>query len=115
MSIFVIPRHKRFAVRQNVQLREGGGESHSALLIEVSLQGCRVCASGLGRFAVDQPVTIEIAGFGDIRGHIRAVSDRNFAIRFAEPIQSTALHELVWSHTDESRPILHLPAFATAR
>ena len=111
MSILAIPRHKRFAVRQKVQLRNGGGEAQNALLIEVSLQGCRVSAFGLEPLEIDQPVTIEIAGFGDIKGHIRSAGDRIFGIRFVEPIPGAALHELVWSPSDEPRPILHLPAF----
>ena len=111
MSIFVIPRHKRFAVRQNVQLRAGSGTARSALLIEVSLQGCRVSVSDFDPFRIDQPVTVEIAGFGDIGGHISSVSDRIFAIRFARPVQNAELHELVGSSSGKPGPILQLPAF----
>lgn len=115
MSIFVIPRHKRFAVRQKVQLRGGSGLAQGALLIEVSLNGCRVSVSDLDPTRIDQPVTVEIEGFGDIRGHIRSASESIYAIRFARPIQSPQLHQLIWSPSDEAKPILQLPAFATAR
>jgi hypothetical protein len=111
MSVFVIPRHKRFAVRHKVQLRNVRGHALAALLIEISLQGCRVSAFGNEQIGVDQPVTIEIDGFGDIDGRVFSSSDKVLGIRFVRPIQGAALHELVWSPEDEPRPILQLPAF----
>ncbi len=115
MLLFTIPRHKRFAVTKKVHLRGGAGEAYGALLFEVSLQGCRVSSADYERFRIDQLVTVEIAGFGDLRGQIRSASQGQFAIRFDQPIASTALHELIWPASDEVQPILQLPAFATAR
>ena len=111
MSVFVVPRHKRFAVRHHVQLRNVRGTALAALLIEISLQGCRVSAFGHEQLEIDQPVTIEIDGFGDIDGRVFSASGKVLGIRFLQPIQGAALHELVWSPADEPKPILHLPAF----
>lgn len=111
MSLFVISRHKRFAVRQQVQLRCGEGNAQNALLIELSLHGCRVSVTNRESFQIDQAVTIEIEGFGDIRGHIRSAGEGISAIRFCHPIQGAELNELVWSPRDGPRPILQLPAF----
>lgn len=111
MTVLVIPRHKRFAVRHKVQLRNVRGKALAALLIEISLQGCRVNALGHEQLEVDQPVTIEIEGFGDIQGRILSSGDKILGIRFVRPIQGAALHELVWSANGEPKPILQLPAF----
>ena len=111
MSVFVIPRHKRFAVRHHVKLRNARGQALAALLVEISLEGCRVSPFGNEQLEVDQPVTIEIDGFGDIEGRIFSASDKILVIRFIRPIRSAALHELVWSPEDEPKPILQLPAF----
>lgn len=119
MSVFIIPRHKRFAVRHEVQLRNARGRASAALLIELSQQACRVSASPDEQLGPDMPVTIEIAGFGDIHGQIFSANDRILVIRFVRPINSAALHELVWRPADGPEPILQLPAFgfrtATAR
>lgn len=111
MSVVVIPRHKRFAVRQHVKLRSSRGKPLAALLVEISLEGCRVSPFGNEQLAADQTVTIEIDGFGDIEGRIFSASDKVLCIRFLRPIQGSALHKLVWSPHSEPEPILHLPAF----
>ncbi len=111
MSIFTINRHKRFAVRNNVCLRAGNGESQRGLMVEVSLEACRIGDCGHNSFRIDQAVTVEIEGFGDFAGTVRSVGERYCAIRFVQPIASAALQELVWSASDNARPILHLPAF----
>lgn len=111
MSIFMINRHWRFAVRNNVCLRTGNGEVHRGRMIEVSLETCRIAACGHGGFFVDQVVTVEIEGFGDFTGAIRSVGESSFAVRFVQPIPSAELQELVGSAGDEARPILQLPAF----
>ena len=111
MSAFIIPRHKRFAVRHAVQLRNCHGRACGALLIELSQQACRVSVDPRERLGPDMPVTIEIEGFGDIHGHIFSANERILVIRFARPIKSAALHELVWTPADGPEPILQLPAF----
>ena len=111
MSLFVIPQHKRFAVRHNVQLRSVRGHALAALLIEISLRGCRVSVFGHELLEVDQPVTMEINGYGNFDGRISSASDKILAIRFLRSIQGATLHALVWSPAEESQPILQLPAF----
>ncbi len=111
MGVLLIPRHKRFAVRQNVRLRAGNGDLLSGQMIEVSLEACRVSACGQRRFHIDQVVTVEVAGFGDLTGIVRSVGERCCAIRFVQSLAPAELQELVWSAGDEARPILHLPAF----
>lgn len=114
MSILAITRHKRFAVRQKVRLRSVNGDLLSGLMIEVSLETCRISAIAHPGFRVDQVVTVEIEGFGDFRGMIRAAGERCFALRFLQSMPSAELHELVRSAGDESRPILNLPTFGIA-
>lgn len=116
MTGILIPRHKRFAVRRDVQVRAQGRACH-ALMIEVSLLGCRVSAAEIEGLAPDQPVTIEIAGFGDVRGRVMSAGGRMLAIRFAKPIASASLRELVWAREVKAAPvepeaILQLPAFS---
>ena len=111
MSAFIIPRHKRFAVRHQVKLRNCQGRASGALLIELSQQACRVSATAHEQLGPDMPVTIEIEGFGDIHGHVFSANDRILVIRFERPIKSAALRELVWTTADGPEPILQLPAF----
>ena len=111
MSALIISRHKRFAVRHEVLLRNFQGSACRALLIELSQKGCRVSVSPHEHLAADQPVTIEVAGFGDIHGRVFSSNGTIHGIRFVSPIASAALNELVGTQRDEPLPILQLPAF----
>jgi hypothetical protein len=100
-------------------MRNARGRASAALLIELSLEACRVSVKAHEALEPDMAVTIEIAGFGDIHGRVFSVNDRIVVIRFVRPINSAALHELVWRPADGPEPILQLPSFgislATAR
>ncbi len=115
MGGVLIPRYKRFAIRQKVRLRAGNGDMVGDMvcgtMIEVSLEACRIGGYGHDAFRFDQVVTVEVEGFGDVTGTVRSVGERCFAIRFVQPLRPAELQELVWSACDEERPILHLPAF----
>ena len=84
------------------------------MLIELSLEACRVSTSQHDQLEPDMPVTIEISGFGDIHGRVFSANDRVLVIRFAAPINSAALHELVWKPADGPEPILQLPSFGVS-
>jgi hypothetical protein len=114
MSFLTITRHRCFAVRKKVRLRSLGGEVTSGLMIEVSLETCRIAASAHPGFRLGQVVTLEIEGFGDFRALVRAAGERCLALRFLQSMPIPELHELVRSAGDESRPILKLPAFGAA-
>lgn len=111
MSFSIISRHKRFAVRHEVKLRKACGRACGALLIELSQQACRVSVPAHEQPGPDNPVTIEIEGFGDIHGRAFPVNDRILLIRFVRPINNAAVQELVWTPADGPEPILQLPAF----
>lgn len=110
MSIFMFSRHRRYAVRHEIKIRQPRGRALAGTMVEISSQSCRVSACRSARFEVDQPVTIEIAGIGDIEGHIRSASDTSFAMRFISPIRGADLQELVRTPAEEPAPILQLPA-----
>lgn len=90
MSILVIRKHQRFAVVRKARLRCDEGR-HDGLLIEVSLEGCRIGNIDDGAFAMGQPVTLVIDDFGEIEGEVRWLGQARVGLHLVHPLH---VHEL---------------------
>jgi hypothetical protein len=55
MTILTIRKHKRFAVRRKANLVCSGNRPKPGLLVELSLEGCRMGITGSADFAVSEP------------------------------------------------------------
>jgi hypothetical protein len=96
LSVLIIRAHKRFAVCRKARLRKPGRRFVDGLLIELSLDGCRVSsvASGAG-FALDDAVVLRLAGTAPIEARVRWLSDTTIGLRFARPLHVGALDALI--------------------
>lgn len=95
MAILTIRKHQRFAVRQDVNLVSAGSRSRSGLLVEVSLEGCRLALPGSRAFAVEQPVAVRIGGFGLLKATVRWTGDGFVGLRFDAPLHTAELGEII--------------------
>ncbi|OCC22772.1 hypothetical protein MB02_15295 [Croceicoccus estronivorus] len=96
MTVLYIRAHKRFAVRRMVSLSRSDCNAISGLLIELSLQGCRI--SNLGQsveFETGQLVTLEIDGFDPITGAVRWAHDGLAGLRFDQSLHPNTLENLI--------------------
>jgi hypothetical protein len=121
MALFTIRAHKRFAVCRKVWLRQeriGPERIHQerqrgldGLLIELSRDGCRIShAASQADFAIEESVTLAIAGAAPIAARVRWLHDGAIGLRFAQPLHNAALESLIGLCRGEGDP---LPAYGT--
>jgi hypothetical protein len=96
VSVLVIRAHKRFAVCRKARLRRPGRRAEEGLLIELSLDGCRISSLAPQAFALDQQVKLRIEGAKPIEARIRWLGDSGtVGLRFVRPLHATALDQLI--------------------
>jgi hypothetical protein len=92
----MIRAHKRFAVCRKASLRKQGRRGVDGLLIELSLDGCRVSnVSTKAGFALDEHVVVRVPGTGPIEARIRWLREGTVGLRFVRPLHIPALDELI--------------------
>jgi hypothetical protein len=95
VSVLVIRAHKRFAVRQKARLGRAGKRSLDGLVIELSLDGCRISNLAADAFAAGQAVTLRIDGTSTIAAHVRWLGQDAVGLRFARPLTNAGLDALI--------------------
>jgi hypothetical protein len=95
MTVLVIRAHKRYGVCKKVGLR---GEDHACtngLLIEMSLEGCRISNVKPDLFAIEDLVEVAIEGADSFAGHVRWQHDGMIGLRLAQPLHNCELAALI--------------------
>lgn len=95
MSILVIRAHKRFAVCSAARVSATGTKAQRGLLIELSLDGCRISNLAPGDYPVDQLLTVKVPRFEALDGYVRWSRDGVIGLRFAQPLHIPALDLLI--------------------
>jgi len=94
MTVLTIRSHKRYAVRQPVQLRQTGTKVAGGLMIELSSEGCRISNLGRPAFTVGEPVTVEV-GETRLSGKLRWMHDGIAGVRLDVALFTSQLGELI--------------------
>lgn len=97
MKILTIRKHRRFAVRHGALLeRSGGGRAEaSGLLVEISLDGCRITSGTAQGFAIGDPVRVRVDGFDAISGQVRWSDNGCVGLRFDRPLHLAMLETMI--------------------
>jgi hypothetical protein len=95
MTILTIRKHQRFAVRREAGLQIKGRASRTGLLVELSLEGCRMSIVGAAKFAVGQTVKVNVAGYGALKAQVRWSDTGVLGMRFDQPLHVAELNELL--------------------
>lgn len=95
MSVLVIRKHSRFAMCCQAILRKSSGKGRNALLVEVSLDGCRLSNLGKSQIEVGERASVRIDGFGMVEGVIRGAKDGFVSLRFDRPLFTADLNRLI--------------------
>ena len=93
--MLTIRAHRRFAVCRKARLRKPGRRAEEGLLIELSLDGCRISNVPCETFTLDQTVTMRIDGAQPVEARIRWLGDRTVGLRFVRPLHTAALDGLI--------------------
>lgn len=96
VSLLIIRAHKRFAVCRKVRLRPDKGRELDGLLIELSLDGCRISrVPGPARLAPGDAIAIRIADGEPLGARIRWLRDDAIGLRFDRPLHTVCLQALI--------------------
>lgn len=95
MSVLVIRANKRFGVLRKATLRAPGARALPGLLIELSLEGCRISHIDHKAFHEGQMVTVRIEGFHNLEAHVRWAHSDCVGLRLVVPLHSAELDRMV--------------------
>ena len=96
VSVFTIRAHKRFAVCRKIRLGKTGRRGVDGLLIELSLDGCRIShGSKSSLFVLDDVVMLRLPGADPIEGQVRWLGDGVTGLRFSRPLHNAGLEALI--------------------
>lgn len=95
MSILVIRKHQRFAVRQSACLKAEGCKPCPGLLVEVSLDGCRFSLTNYRELEIGQQVSLRIDGFAPRNAQVRWADDKRVGLLFDQPLHNAELGTLL--------------------
>jgi hypothetical protein len=96
VSLLTIRAHKRFAVCSKVRLRKAGRRGSDGLLIELSLDGCRISHVGTSAsLALGDPLTLRLQGTAPIAARIRWLREGTIGLRFERPLHIADLQGLI--------------------
>ena len=94
--LLTIRAHKRYAVCSKVRVRKDGKRGIDGLLIELSLDGCRISHVGkAASFTLGDPLTLRLEGTAPIEGRIRWANDSTIGLRFDRPLHIAGLQDLI--------------------
>jgi hypothetical protein len=101
MSVLTIRTHRRYAVRQEVEVGKACGACETGLLIELSSEGCRISNLGRGGYSIGDEVTLDL---GDRRlpGKIRWAHDGIAGVRLDSALFGHELNAIVARGREDS-------------
>ncbi|WP_338466776.1 PilZ domain-containing protein [Novosphingobium sp. ZN18A2] len=95
MSLLVIRAHKRFAVCRRVPLRKGRAIAGDGLLIELSLEGCRISQIQQDHFREGEELHFNVEGYGMITGAVRWSQGNCVGLRLSPPLHQAEMANLL--------------------
>jgi len=95
MSVLVIRANKRFAVCRKARLGHAEGAEDDGLLIELSLDGCRIGNVESKDFTTGEMVKVEVDGADPFAGEVRWQGDRAIGLKFTCPFHVPELDRLI--------------------
>lgn len=96
VTVFTIRAHKRFAVCRKVRLGKVKRRGIDGLLIELSLDGCRISHGGSpDSFALEDLVVLRIDGVAPIEARVRWSREGTVGLLFARPLHNAGLEDLI--------------------
>lgn len=95
MTVLTIRSHKRFGVCRAARLRGEGGDIANGLLVEVSLEGCRISNLKRADLAAGNEVCLEIGGWPRMDARVRWSHDDIAGLQLVKPLHNDELADLV--------------------
>lgn len=95
MAILTIRKYQRFAVRRAVSLHCPKKRPKNGLLVELSLDGCRLGIAESMDFAIGAILTLRLDGFSDRKAEVRWSGNGYLGLRFIQALHVADLDRLI--------------------
>lgn len=95
MAVFTIRKYQRFAVRRAASLHCPKKRHKNGLLVEVSLDGCRLGIAESLNFAVGAVLNLRLDGFDDLKAEVRWSGNGYLGLRFIQALHVADLDRLI--------------------
>lgn len=94
-TVLVIRAHKRFGVCRKARVLREGGDDIEALLIELSLEGCRLGNMAGTDVELGDTLTVRIDGTDSFDGTVRWNGTGAIGLKLARPFHTAELDRLI--------------------
>lgn len=95
MTVLVIREHSRFAVCNKASVRCDGRSGFDALVVELSLAGCRLGNVPDGMLNPGESVSVEIEGAKAFDGAVRWTVDGSIGVKLDKRFHTFELDQLI--------------------
>jgi len=95
LAVLTIRAHRRFAVCRKARVEPTAGKARSGLLIELSLEGCRVSDLGENDYAMGDVVRIAPQGGEPFEGQVRWQQGGTVGLKLVRPFHISDLQTLI--------------------
>jgi hypothetical protein len=95
VTVLTIRKHQRFAVRRMARVCAQGSKWLGGLVVELSLDGCRVGNLKSEGMVIGQQIKLRIEGFGELAAQVRWAEPGLAGLRFARALHMAELDGLL--------------------
>ena len=95
MTVLIIREHSRFAVCRTARVRYSGTHALDALLVELSLAGCRLGNVPDGLLTPGKTVSVEIEGSDPFSGIVQWTVDGSIGLKLSKRFHIFELDRLI--------------------
>lgn len=94
-------------------MQHSNGRTQDGLLIELSLQSCRISKVKGGALSAGQTTKVKIDGYGDLEVQVRWAHDDCVGLRFTPPLRTPDLNHLIQLCRSEEQGEIPLRSYGT--
>lgn len=113
LGFYVGSKQARHAVRMQVSVHPDCGGTIDGMMIEVSMQGCRISRIDAAGIRPGAQVAVSIDGLGEMPAEVLRAHDGLVGLRFVRPLTRGGLVQILKSDRDPPLRLQPLMRFAT--
>jgi len=113
LGIYVGSKQARHAVRMQVSVAPDGGSAIDGMMIELSMQGCRISRIDAAMIRPGELVSVTIDGCGAMPAEVLRAHDGLVGLRFVLPLTRGGLVQILETDRDPPLQLQPLMRFAT--
>jgi hypothetical protein len=113
LGIYTCSKQARHAVRMQVSVEGDGCGSAVGMMIELSMQGCRISRIDAATIKPGTQVSVTIEGYGAVPAEVLRAHDGLVGLRFVRPLTRSGLIQILESDREPPLQIQPVLRFGT--